>query len=78
MPGSEAGNPNHMDIVFNGHFSGFFGGLKEGTDIDIETDIGVGGGDHFGSTVVTVLTHFNNHNPGATPFLGSKVINPFF
>ena len=63
-----------MDVVLHGLLGGLFGSLEQGTHIDVETDVGIAGGDHLGAAVVTVLTHLGNHDTRATALFLGKFI----
>ena len=64
-----------MDIVFDGLPSGFFGGLEQRADIDVETDIGEGRGDDLGAAVVAVLAQLYHQHAGPPAFAHRKGIN---
>ena len=46
-----------MDIVLDGLAGDFFRGGEHRRQVDIEADVGEGGGHHLGAAVVTVLAH---------------------
>ena len=63
-----------MHVVFNSLFSRFFRCLEQRSHIDIEAHIGITGGNHFGSPVVTVLAHFSDHDTWTTSGQFGKLI----
>ena len=67
-----------MHIVFNRLACAFFGCLEQGAHVHIKAQIGIGGGHHFGATVVTVLAQLGDHHAGATAFFVGEVGNFFF
>ena len=44
------------------------GSLKERADVDVEAQVGEGGGDHLGAAVVAVLAHLGHQNARAAAF----------
>ncbi len=77
MTGGQTGHADNVHVIFHRHFSRFFRGLEQRTDIDVKAGIGIGTGYHFGTAVVTVLTHFGNEDARATSFLLGKVSDHF-
>src|SRR5574344_1045503 len=75
VTGGQGRDTQHVDVVFNGLLGGFGRGLEQGTHVDVETAVGVASGYNLGAAVVTVLTHFCNHDTGLTAFLFGKAIN---
>ena len=57
-----------MDIVFDGLTHRLLRCLKQGSNINIEADISKSGSDYLRSPIVTILTHFSNHNSWTTSF----------
>ena len=51
-----------MHVVFCRHARRFVRLLEERPDIDVKPEIGIGGGDHFCATVVTILAHLGDKN----------------
>ena len=54
--------PDDMDVGLDRLASDLTGGLEERADIDIESEIGKGGGDHLLAAVVAVLPHLRDEN----------------
>src|SRR5439155_20256994 len=61
-----------VDVVFNRLASGLLRGLEQGADIDVEADIGKGGGDDLGAAVVAVLAQFGNQHAWPPPLVARK------
>ena len=62
---------HHMDIVVHRVASHFGGGLEQGCNVHIETEISKCSGDDLGSSVVPVLAHLGHEHAGtATLLLG--------
>ncbi len=59
-----------MDVVVDRVLGRLLGGLEQRADIDVEADIGEGGGDHLGAAVVPVLAHLDQHARPAALGLG--------
>ena len=49
--------------------------LEERTDIHVEAQIGEARGDDFGTTVVTVLTHFSHQDAGTATLNSHQLVN---
>ena len=70
----EGGDADHVDIVLDGLAGGLLGGREHGTDIDVEAEIGEGGGDDLLAPVVAVLTDLGDQDSRPAPFeLGELV-----
>src|SRR5258706_12439992 len=54
---------------------GLVGGLEQRADIDVETDIGKGGGDDLGAAVVAVLAQFGDQHARPPPLLAGKTLD---
>ncbi|OQB97069.1 MAG: hypothetical protein BWX86_00461 [Verrucomicrobia bacterium ADurb.Bin122] len=54
-----------MNVVFHGHLGGLFGRLEERPDVDVEPEVGHGGGNHLGAAVVSVLTELGDEHARA-------------
>lgn len=72
MAGSQARDAQHMHIIFHSLAGRFGRGLEKRTDIHIKSDIGIPRRNHFGSTVVPVLSQLGDHDPGLAAFSGCK------
>src|SRR5574343_272716 len=57
-----------MDVVFDRLAGGFFRRLEQRPHVDVETEVGIGGGDHLGAAVVAVLAELGDHDARATTF----------
>ena len=66
MTGRQRTEPDYVDIILHGLLGRFFRRLEKRTDVDVETEIGEGGRDDFGPTVVSVLTDLG-HEHARTP-----------
>src|SRR5205823_13550755 len=64
-----------VDVVFDRLPGGFLGGLDQRADIDVETDIGEGGGDDLGAAVVAVLAQFGDEHARPPPLLAGKTLD---
>src|SRR5207248_733201 len=58
-----------MDIVLDRLAGGFFRRLEQGPDIDVEADIGKGGGDDLGAAVMAVLAELDDQHARAPSLL---------
>ena len=57
-----------MDVVLN-RLAGCFGGsLEQRAHVNVKTAVGIAGGYHLGTAVVTVLAHLGDHDTGLTSF----------
>ncbi len=74
MSGSQGGNTDNMHVVFHGLLGGFGWRLEERTHVHVKPDVRITGGDHFGSTVVAVLTHFGHHDAGTASLFGGEFV----
>ena len=54
-----------MDVVVDRLLGGFGRGLEQGADVDVEAEIGEGGGDHLLAAVVAVLAHLGDQDARA-------------
>src|ERR1700730_1337355 len=64
-----------VNVVLDCLASGLLGGLEQRADIDVEADIGEGGGDDLGAAVVTVLTQFGDQHARPPPFFAGKTLD---
>ena len=62
-----------MDVVLHGLAGGFRRGLEQRPEIDIEADIGEGGGDHLGPPIVAVLAELDHQHARPAAVIGGKV-----
>ena len=78
--GLGAGNPVAqiwIAVVFHGLFGSFRGSLEQGTDIDVETNIGISCCHHFCSTVMAILSHLGDHDARTAAFKSGKFVGHF-
>ena len=61
------GDADHMDIVLDRLAHRFLRGLKQRTDIHVETDIGESRRNHLRAAIVTILTEFADQHARPTP-----------
>ena len=66
MAGSLRGNTDDVDVVLDCLLGGLLGCLEQRTDVDIETQVGKGGGNHLLPPIVSVLTELGHQQPGTT------------
>src|SRR5579864_2626690 len=64
-----------MDVVLDRLASSLLRGLEQGPDIDIEADIGKGGGDDPGAAVVAVLPQLDDQHARPAAFLAGKSLD---
>ena len=64
-----------MHVVVNRILGGLFRGLKQGADVHVKADIGEGGRDDLGPTVVPVLAHFDHKHTRAAAFVICEFID---
>ena len=64
-----------MDIVLDRLAGGFFRCLEQGPDIDVEADIGKGGGDDLGAAVVAVLAELDDQHARAPALLAGESVD---
>ena len=66
-----------MNIVFYRFASCFRRSLEQRSHIHVETTVRITCCYHFSTTVVTVLSHFGNHNTRLTPLFLRKLLSQF-
>ena len=54
-----------MDVVLDRLARAFLGGLEQRADVDVEAEVGEGGGDDLGAAVVAVLAELGDHHARA-------------
>ena len=77
MAGGQRAGADDMDIVLDRVASRFGGRPKEGPDIDIESEVCKGRGNHFYPPVMTVLSHLGYEHPRSTPKFCLKFFRTF-
>src|SRR3954454_20356142 len=75
VAGGLAGDADDVDVVFDCLAGGFLRGLEQRADIDVETDIGEGGGDDLGAAVVTVLGELYDQHARAAGFVAGETLD---
>ena len=73
VTGSQRADAEHVDVVLHSLTGALGGRLEEGTHVDVETAVGIAGGDDLGATVMAVLTHLGNHDTRTTALLLGKL-----
>ena len=73
MTGGKRGYTEDVDVVLHSLTGCLCGSLEQRTHVDVETAVGITGGNHLGAAVVTVLTHLRNHDTGLATFALSEV-----
>ena len=58
-----------MHVVLDGLTRSLVGGRKQRSDIDVEAEIGEGGGDHLLAAVVAVLADLGDEDARAAAFV---------
>src|ERR1700678_3252035 len=67
MARRERGDPDDVDVGLDG-LTGHLGrGLEQRPDVDVEAEVGEGAGDDLLPTVVAVLAHLGDEDPGTAP-----------
>src|SRR5580692_11470431 len=81
MRGGERGHAQNVHVVLDRLARGFGGGCEQRADVDVETEIGKGGGDDFLAAVVAVLADLGDQDARAAAFvvleLGDEFLHPF-
>ncbi len=62
-----------MNVVLDSLGSRFGWGLEQRADIDIESQVGEGGGNHFRAAIMAILSHLGDQDARAPPFRFFKV-----
>src|SRR5690606_1396843 len=75
MSSSKRGYAKNMDIVFHSLFSCFFWGLEKRTYINIKTNICISCCYYFGTSIMTILSHFGNHDSRSPSILFCKYVS---
>ena len=65
MACGQRGDAHGVHVVFNGLAGALFRGLKERAHVYVKSQVGKGGGHHFGAAVVAVLAELADHHAGA-------------
>src|SRR3546814_9123395 len=69
VAGRLAGDADDVDVVFDRLAGGFLRGLEQRADVDVEADVGEGGGDHLGAAIVAVLAQLHHQHARAAALL---------
>ena len=75
VAGSQGGYAQNVHIILHGLAGSLGRSLEEGTHVDVETAVGISGGNHLGAAVVAVLAHFGNHDSGLAAFAAGEVFD---
>ena len=75
VAGRLAGDADDVDVVLDGLARGFLGRLEQRADIDVEADIGKGGGDDLGAAVVAVLAELDDQHARPPPLVAGKSLD---
>ena len=67
MAGGLARHADNVDVVLDRLARRLLGRLEQRADIDVEADIGEGGGDDLGAAVVAVLAQFDDQHARPPP-----------
>ena len=78
MAGRQRGHAHGVHIVLDRLARAFFGRLKQRAHVDVKTQVGKGGGHHFGAAVVPVLAKFADHDTWAPALISGKLTDLFF
>ncbi len=68
MASSQRRAADGVHVVLDGLAGGFFRGLEQRAHVDVEAEVGVGGGHHLGTPVMAVLAELGDHDARATAF----------
>ena len=72
VAGRLARHADDMDVVLDRLARGLLRGLEQRADIDVEADIGKGGGDDLGAAVVAVLAELDDQHARPPAFLAGE------
>merc|ERR550525_1550415 len=75
VAGSEGGNSNNVHITVDSLLCNLLRGLEQWTDVDVKTKVRESCSNHLCSSIMTVLTHLGNQDPGPPPLFLSKALN---
>ena len=64
VPGGLARHADHVHVVLDGVAGDLGRRLEERSDVDVEAEVGEGGGDDLGAAVVAVLAHLHDEHAG--------------
>ena len=76
VPAGQAGDAEHVDVVLHRHAGGLARRLEQRTDVDVEAEVGEGGGDHLGAAVVAVLAHLGHQDARPAAFRARELLAP--
>src|SRR3546814_18082655 len=76
VAGRLAGDADDVDVVFDRLAGGFLRGLEQRADVDVEADVGEGGGDHLGAAIVAVLAPLAHQRARAAAPLAREHLDP--
>ena len=72
MAGGVGRHADDVDVVLDRLARRFLGGLEQRADIDVEADIGEGGGDDLGAAVVAVLAELGDQHARPPPLVAGE------
>ena len=77
MTGSQRGYTEDMHVVLHSLAGSLGRGLEQRAHVHVETAVGIACSYNLGTTVVTVLTHFCNHDTGLTTLAFREFLSHF-
>src|SRR5438094_5016774 len=69
------GDADHVHVVLDRLARDLLGRLEEHAHVDVEAQVGEGGGDHLGAAVVAVLADLGDQHAGAPPVLAGEALD---
>jgi hypothetical protein len=69
VAGGQRADADDMDVVLDRLAGGLLRRLEQRADIDVEAEVGEGGGDHLLAAVVAVLAHLGDQDARPPAFL---------
>src|SRR5213592_3115267 len=66
---------DHVHVVLDRLARDLLGRLEEHAHVDVEAQVGEGGGDHLGAAVVAVLADLGDQHAGAPPVLAGEALD---
>ena len=75
VAGGERADADDVDVGLDGLPGHLRRRLEQRADVDVEAEVGEGGGDDLLAPVVAVLAHLRHEDPRATPLLGLELLD---